>query len=115
MPDNPRAEVDQTLQDCVEECQRCHSVCFQTAMVSCLERGGDHIDPEHFRLMLNCAEICQTAANFMLSGSPLHGTVCLACAEICDACAKSCERLGDMQQCVGICRSCADRCRSMAD
>jgi hypothetical protein len=64
--------------------------------------------------MINCAEICQTSINFMLSGSILHQKVCAVCAEICDACAKSCEQIGDMEDCVKTCRECADSCRKMA-
>lgn len=83
-------------------------------MNQCLETGGDHVAPEHFRLMINCADICRTAADFMLSSSRLHGQVCAACAEVCDACAVSCENLGDMERCVRACRECAQNCRAMA-
>ena len=31
-------------------------------------------------VLLDCAEICQTSANFMLRGSPLHTNTCAACA-----------------------------------
>jgi len=83
------------------------------ATTHCLQLGGEHVEKEHFTLMLNCAEICQTAANFMLSDSAYHQLVCAACAEICDACADSCEQLGEMDECVQICRRCAQECRSM--
>lgn len=101
-------------QECIEACQNCHSVCLQMAMNHCLEIGGKHVEPEHFRLMLSCAEICQTSANFMLSGSPLHSRICAACAEVCEACAQSCEKVGDMDACVEACRRCAESCRKMA-
>ncbi len=64
--------------------------------------------------MINCAEICQTSANFLLSGSAFHQKVCAVCAEICDACAKSCEQVGGMEDCVKACRECAESCRKMA-
>jgi len=101
------------MRDAIKACLDCHSMCVQTAMNFCLERGGRHVEQEHFRLMLNCAEICQTSANFMLSGSPLHARVCAVCAEVCEACAKSCEQVGDMRECVEECKRCAKSCRSM--
>jgi hypothetical protein len=101
------------MRDAIKACLDCHSMCVQTAMNFCLERGGRHVEQGHFRLMLNCAELCQTSANFMLSGSPLHGRVCAVCAEACDACAKSCEQVGEMRECVEECRRCAKSCRTM--
>ena len=102
-----------SMPDAIKACLDCHSMCLQTAMNYCLERGGQHVEQKHFRLMLNCAEICQTSANFMLSDSPLHGRVCLVCAEACEACAKSCELVGDMRECADECKRCAESCRTM--
>ncbi|MEW6167840.1 MAG: four-helix bundle copper-binding protein [Pseudomonadota bacterium] len=115
MPDSPSRAGTDALEACIDACQQCHNACLQAAMITCLELGEDHVEPEHFRLMLHCAEICQTAANFMLGGSPLHGHVCAACAEVCDACAQSCERIGDMEECAQACRNCATECRAVAD
>jgi len=106
--------IAQEMKQCIEACEDCHSMCLRTAMRHCLETGGKHVEPDHFRLMMNCAEICQTAGNFMLGNSSLHHRVCAVCADVCEACAKSCEALGGMDDCVNACRSCADSCRSMA-
>lgn len=105
--------TDSPMRDAIEACLDCHAMCVRMAMSYCLERGGRHVEPRHFRLMLNCAELCQTSANFMLSDSPLHGQVCAVCAEACEACAKSCDALGDMRECAEECRSCAKSCKSM--
>jgi hypothetical protein len=102
------------MQECIDACRQCHQVCLQMAMTHCLEAGGKHIEPDHFRLMVNCAEICQTAANFMLGASPQQGAVCAACADVCDACAQSCEAVGGMDECVQACRRCAESCEQMA-
>lgn len=101
------------MQNCIDSCRECHEICLQTAMNHCLETGGPHLEPEHFRLMINCAELCQTSANFMLSNSPLHATVCTACAEVGYACALSCDRVGDMEKCADACRRCAALCATM--
>jgi hypothetical protein len=100
--------------ECIENCLDCHKTCLQMAMNHCLETGGKHVEPAHFRLMINCAEICQTSANFMLSGSDLHHLTCGVCAEVCGRCADDCARVGDMDECVRACRKCAESCAKMA-
>ena len=106
--------MDEETQRCVDLCQECHRVCLHMVMHHCLESGGAHVAPPHVRLMLNCAEICQTAAYFLLSGSELHHLTCGVCAEVCEKCADDCERLDGMEQCVAVCRRCATSCRAMA-
>lgn len=80
----------------------------------CLKLGGHHVEPDHLRLMADCSQICQTAADFMLRGSPRHGMVCRVCSEICEVCADDCERVGRMEKCVEACRRCGEACRDMA-
>lgn len=110
----PPNTMASAMADAIKACLDCHSLCLQMAMGFCLERGGHHVEKKHLRLMLNCAELCQTSANFMLSDSPMHGRVCAVCAEACEACAKSCEQVGDMRECVDECLRCAKSCRTMA-
>jgi hypothetical protein len=102
------------MEQCIENCQNCHHICYEMALNHCLEMGGKHTEPSHFRLMMNCAEICQTAAKFMLSGSDLHKLTCGVCAQVCERCADDCERVGDMDECVQACRKCAESCQRMA-
>src|SRR3954469_5353940 len=100
-------QTDRVMQQCIDSCLQCYQTCRRESMNHCLEAGGKHIEPVHFRLMTNCAEICRTAADFMLSSSNLHARICAACAEVCDACAQSCEQVGEMEECVEACRRCA--------
>lgn len=107
--------IDQRLRDCIQECHRCHDICTETTTY-CLEMGGDHAEPNHIRLLLDCAEICQTSANFMLRVSNFHSQVCDVCATVCERCAEDCERFGNdqvMQRCAEVCRSCARSCHEM--
>jgi hypothetical protein len=104
-----------TLSACVAACSHSHQVYLQTAMNNCLADGGRHVEAEHFRLMMSCAEICQISANFQLIGSPFHPRVCEVCAEICEACAVNCEKIGGMVECVKACRTCAESCKQMAN
>jgi len=106
--------TDPQMQSCIDSCTRCHQTCLHEAMNHCLEAGGEHVAPDHFRLMLNCAEMCQTSANFMLSGSAFSKRVCEICAEICEACAQSCEQVEGMEDCARVCRECAESCRRMS-
>lgn len=106
--------TDPKMVACIDACTQCHRTCLHEATMHCLEEGGKHAEPSHLRLMLNCAEICQTSANFMLSGSKFHHLTCGACAEICSACAQSCEQIEGMESCAAACRNCAEHCRNMA-
>jgi hypothetical protein len=83
-------------------------------MGHCLEQGGSHVAPPHFRLMMACAEACRAAAHVMLTGHSAHKASCAACAEICTACAEDCAKLDGMEDCVTACRRCAESCRKMA-
>ena len=106
------AEVDR----CIEACQSCHEICVESVH-HCLDLGGKHAEADHIGLMLDCAAICLTDAEFMMRSSPLHHEVCAACAAVCEACARSCEALADERQmrlCADQCRRCAELCREMA-
>src|SRR5688572_7999721 len=104
----PGHAMNDDLRHCVEKCLECYSICRHQSTAHCLEAGGDHVKPEHFKLMMSCAELCRTAADMMLIGSPHHAAVCGACAEVCETCAKSCEELHDMEACARACRACAE-------
>ena len=102
------------MRACIEECLRCHKTCLSIAMNHCLTVGGKHVEPQHFKLMMACAESCQASANQMIIGTEHHRQMCGVCAAICTACAESCEAVGDMEECVRQCRACAENCRKMA-
>jgi hypothetical protein len=103
------------LMECVQLCWECRNECQKTLYDYCLEEGGEHADPDHVKLMADCIEICQVAADFMVRNSPLYPSVCNACADICEACAESCEELDDkeMEELAEICSQCAESCRDM--
>ena len=109
------AVSDTKIQECIVECDSCHDLCIET-VTDCLVTGGSHAAPGHVTLLLDCAQICQAAADFMLRRSPLHGAICRVGAAVCDACAASCETLGgpDMKACADACRRCASACRAVA-
>lgn len=104
------------MQECIKNCLDCYSICVET-LQHCLEKGGDHANPIHIRLLQDCVDICQTSAGFMLRGSERHVLTCGVCAEICERCARDCESMADdaqMKKCAEMCRKCAASCREMA-
>jgi hypothetical protein len=133
------AHISPEMQRCIQDCNECHAICLETLNHG-LKLGGRHAESVHVRLLLDCAEICQTSANFMLRGSDLHGHICQACAVICENCAQDCERFvvagvgtgapmsqhsdkapvraeqvdEQMKLCAEACRRCAESCKQMA-
>ena len=101
------------LQLCVDACLDCFKACQQMALTHCLQVGGAHVAPEHFRLMLDCAELCRAAATLMLNGSTAQFELCALCARLCRECANSCRKLDGMDECVSECERCADLCERM--
>lgn len=102
---------------CIRLCQDCHALCVQI-IGHCVALGGRHATPDHIRLLMDCAQICTTTADYMLRESSLHDRMCGLCSEICRLCAESCEHIaGDDQmvkQCAEMCRRCAASCTQMA-
>lgn len=116
MPHAHHGMSEAQMQSCIEECQRCATVCART-LHHCLEKGGKHAAAAHAIALVDCAEICGTSASFLARGSEQHAAVCRACAEICRACEASCRAMGDdemMRQCAEACRRCAESCEKMA-
>jgi hypothetical protein len=99
----------------LEDCQECHRICL--AMVNhCQKHGGPQVEMKHIRLLLDCAEICQTATDFLPRASALHLTICNACAVICLKCAADCEEFAEdelMQTCAAACRRAAAACQAL--
>ena len=110
-------QMSEDMRQCISNCLDCHAICTQTQF-HCLSMGGDHAAPEHQRLLADCAQACNTSADFMLRMSEHHADYCRICAELCRACAEDCERLAGndamMKRCADMCRRCAESCRQMA-
>jgi hypothetical protein len=105
------------MRTCIALCSECHQVCLET-LTHCIGIGGRHTEASHLQILLDCADICRTAEDFMLRHSERHGLTCGLCAEICERCAESCRRIGgddgQMERCRVTCRRCAEACRQMA-
>jgi hypothetical protein len=107
-------QISHHAHDALDALAHCHQTCHSMAMVHCLELGGEHARPQHLRLMLDCADVCATTADFIGRKSQFHTRISELCVEICETCAEACEKLGQMDDCLTACRTCADRCREIA-
>jgi hypothetical protein len=107
---------DDEMKKCIQLCEECHAVCIQT-VGHCVKLGGRHAAPDHIRLLLDCAQICETTADYLIRGSSLHERMCGLCAEVCRQCADNCLQIaGDDQmvkKCAEMCKSCAGSCERM--
>lgn len=104
------------MDKCIDDCQHCAALCH-ACVAHCLKLGGEHADPQHIALLLDCAAICEASAASMSRQSSVHGQLCAACAEICRLCEESCRALGNegmLKECADACRRCADSCEKMA-
>lgn len=116
MPNTATHTMNAEMRACIDNCTRCHAICLQAAHES-LHMGGKHADAHHVGLLLDCAEICATSANFMIRSSDQHEHTCAACAEICRACEKACRSMGNegiMRECADACARCAESCEGMS-
>jgi hypothetical protein len=103
------------VRECVQDCLDCFRICNETT-IRCLTLGGKHSESEHLNLLMDCARICNTNAEFMLRNSIYYPQTCGLTANICDECADTCDRFDDdfMKECASVCRRCAESCREMA-
>lgn len=99
------------MDECIRNCTDCHRMCLHEALDT--STGKPH-SPELTRLLLNCADICQTSARFMISGSTHHIQTCAVCASLCEACAEACASVAGMHECEEMCRRCATSCHGMS-
>ena len=104
--------ISPEMHECIHNCEDCHDACLHE-IHDCLKKGGKHAQADHIGLLMDCAQMCHVAHDFMLRHSRLHAVTCGACANICEDCAKSCEELG-ANECAEICRRCAKTCRAMS-
>jgi hypothetical protein len=105
----------QEIKECLIDCMDCYKTVTETMLI-CLNTGGKYAEIEQLNLLIDCAKICNTNADFILRNSNYYPQTCGITADICDECADICERFDDnfMKECTRVCRRCAESCREMA-
>lgn len=104
-----RARPHQMSADPMAECAK---TCHET-LTYCLEQGGEHVESDHLKAMLDCADICTWTATLHQRQSPLAEAAMELCAQACKTCEESCGQFeGDetMQACAEACRTCYEHC-----
>ncbi|GAA0907458.1 four-helix bundle copper-binding protein [Streptomyces thermoalcalitolerans] len=107
--------MSKEMQDCVQACMSCHTVCEET-MSSCMQMGGQ-TQMQIMRALMDCSEMTRMCADMMMRRSPLAAEMCAMCAKACDMAAEACMSMPDdkmMTRCAEECRRCAEMCRTMA-
>lgn len=102
------------FKSCIDSCDEAHRACTETA-IHCMQQGGSAW--ETVQLLLDTADITETAADFMLRSSRQHHLICAVAAEIADRCANTCEQIAAwdlrMRECSEACRHAASECRKL--
>ena len=107
--------MSEEVQECIQDSLDCYRTCTETT-IQLLNHGRQTRELEHINLLMDCARICNTNADFMLRNSTYYPQTCGICADICDECGDKCDRFDDdfMKECASVCRRCAESCREMA-
>ncbi|MGE5547431.1 MAG: four-helix bundle copper-binding protein [Solirubrobacterales bacterium] len=104
------------MKNCIDACDAAHRACTEAAIHG-MQQGGALADWELVQLLLDAADIAETATDFMLRSSRQHQGVVRVAAEIVDKCADACEKHagGDlrMKECAEACRRAATQCRKL--
>jgi hypothetical protein len=107
------ASTQNPWQDTITQCWTARNECQRIFFGHCLAEGGAHLEENHVRVLMDCIEICQTAADSMVRESPVYSVITAACAGVCESCAENCDSIDspEMRQLAAACRACADSCR----
>ena len=108
--------LGELIEECIVKCLDCQSICMKV-VDHYLRLRNVKSECAHVRSLLNCSEICATAARFMLRGSEFCRDLCRFCAEVCKSCAGQISGVGDeaeMEACAAACRRCAECCERIA-
>jgi hypothetical protein len=99
------------MNECASACLDTHKAALQ-ALKFCLHKGGKYGQTAQLLRLLDCAQICDTAAEFCIDDSAQCAAVANACAQVCEACARDSELFDDaeMRQFAEVSRYCAHAC-----
>lgn len=101
---------------CIDACLTAHRLCLGTAATHGLGMGGQHASPRHMNLLLDCAAMCQSTADFAIRRSEMTGFVAGLCSHICKICGDECDEFADdsMRECAKACHHCARECLNLS-
>ena len=99
----------------IAACYSCAAICDRCA-IACFARDDPLTMARCIGLVMDCAQLCRSAAMMMSRGSEFVDAVCEACAEVCAACASECagHDVKHCHLCAEACARCARMCRAVA-
>ena len=100
--------IQTKFQSCIEACLKCVAICNQCAIACLNEDDVAHVK-KYIQLDLECAAICQAAANVLSLDGKFSKEICKLCADIYNACAEECEKHAAMG--MEHCKECAEDCK----
>lgn len=101
-----------TYKECINACLNCMALCYHCASEDLKE---SHHMERCIQLNMECAVICNAAAQLMSLGSEQALSACKLCAEICRKCAGECGK-HNTEHCregAEACRKCAELCSKL--
>lgn len=105
------------MSECAEECSECARECSSCAKhCAMMIAQGKKEHAKTLATCLDCADICNVAANIVSRSGPFDDLICKACADACAKCGKACEGFPKdkhMARCARACRECEKECRNM--
>lgn len=86
--------------------RQCHTAALDALRLT-IDAGEGEARRERITLLVDTADICRTAADFVQRGSAHQGAVARACAAVCRACREMCEASGEsaLEAVVKACRA----------
>ncbi len=104
------------MEEAIRNSLDCYRICEET-IAYCLKMGGRYVEPDHVQIVVDCAQMCNLHASFMIRNSNFAGRTAELCADICEKCAASCEAVDpedtQLKTCAEMCRKCAASCRKV--
>ena len=100
--------LNEQYRECIEACVACAIACRQCAS-ACLQEEEVKMLTSCIRTDLECAAICDAAAQVMSLEGAFTEQICQLCAAACERCAEECEK--HAQHGMEHCRICAVECR----
>lgn len=101
----------------VDECRSCASICHDT-LNYCLRMDGELSDQSFIRLLQDCAEICEAAAESRWQEPGAQMRNFELCAELCERLAWASGQFyydPILLRCSATCRQCASYCRGKTE
>lgn len=105
-------DKDPETRACIEAFQTCEQLCLRTLPFVCNEISRP-LQADLVRVILDCAEMCRLAANFLVRDSEHYIRVCREASEICGDLATHCEAVEGLGGLHSVCDECVAACRML--